>query len=274
MRSLAGFKPAGIGRPTPRVSVLFFLVFLLAFATPAVLLAENSVFSGGGLLPLPKITVGIDGAKNPGEVALSMQILAVLTVLSLAPSILVLSTCFTRIIIVLSFTRRALGTQQIPSNQILAGLALFMTFYAMGPTFTKIHEDAVKPYLDSKIETRTALEKGASHLRTFMYRHTRNKDISLFTKISGASKPRTRDDVPMSALLSAYVISELKTAFQMGILIFIPFLVVDMIVASTLMSMGMIMLPPIMISLPFKLLLFVMVDGWELIIRSLMFSLK
>lgn len=273
MRSLAGYEPAGRGRPTPCVSVLLFLAFMLAIAAPAAVTAQTAS-GGGGSFPLPKITVGVDGAKNPGEVALSMQILALLTILSLAPSIMVLSTCFTRIVIVLSFTRRALGTQQIPSNQILAGLALFMTFYAMGPTFTKINDDALKPYLDSKIDTKTAVEKGVVHLRHFMMRHTREKDISLFTKISGASKPLTRDDVPLSALLPAYVISEMKTAFQMGILIFIPFLVVDMIVASTLMSMGMIMLPPIMISLPFKLLLFVMVDGWELIIRSLMLSLR
>lgn len=227
----------------------------------------------GGLV-LPKITLGVERAKGPADVAISLQILAILTVLSLVPSILVLSTCFTRIIIVLSFTRRALGTQQIPSNQILAGLALFLTFYAMGPAFEGIYRDAINPYLDSKIDTVTALEKGGKYLRDFMFKHTREADISLFTKLSGAAKPKNRDEVPIRALLPAYVISELKTAFQMGIIIFLPFLVVDMIVASTLMSMGMIMLPPIMISLPFKLLLFVMVDGWELIIQSLMLSLR
>jgi flagellar biosynthetic protein FliP len=228
-----------------------------------------------GDIVVPKITFGIEKSQNTEDVALSLQILAILTVLSLAPAILVLSTCFTRIIIVLSFTRRALGTQQIPSNQILIGLALFLTLFAMGPTFDKINESALQPYLENKINTRTALENGAEHLRTFMFRHTREKDISLLVKLSGEkNKPEKKSDVSLKALLPAYIISEMKTAFQMGIMIFIPFLVVDMIVASTLMSMGMIMLPPIMISLPFKLLLFVMVDGWELIIESLMLSLK
>lgn len=242
-------------------------LFLLHIYSPA--LAQQ------GDLVIPKISIGIEKAKNTQDVAISLQILAILTVLSLAPAILVLSTCFTRIIIVLSFTRKALGTQQIPSNQILIGLALFLTFYAMGPTLDQINSNALQPYLDNKINTRIALEKGASYLRTFMFKHTREKDISLFVKLSGEkNKPEKKSDVSLKSLLPAYVISEMKTAFQMGIMIFIPFLVVDMIVASTLMSMGMIMLPPIMISLPFKLLLFVMVDGWELIIQSLMISLK
>jgi len=218
---------------------------------------------------LPRITIGASQANSPQDVAVTLQILFLLTILTLAPAILLLMTPFTRIVIVLSFLRQALGTQQIPPNQVLIGLALFMTFFVMRPTGDAVYKDALKPYMDGRMGYSQALEKAQVPVRKFMFAQTREKDLALFVKLSKSPRPKNRDEVPTLVLVPSFIISELKTAFTMGFLLFIPFLVIDMVVASTLMAMGMMMLPPIMISLPFKLLLFILVDGWNLIAKSL-----
>ncbi|WP_338825256.1 Flagellar biosynthetic protein FliP [Moorella humiferrea] len=209
---------------------------------------------------------------NPQQLTDAVKILILLTALALVPAALLLMTSFTRIIIVLSFVRSALATQQTPPNQVLIGLALFLTFFIMAPVYKEIKAQAVDPYLAGRITQEEALTVGARPLREFMYRQTREKDLALFVHMSGMPQPRTRDDVPMHVLIPAFVISELKTAFQMGFLIYIPFLIIDLVVASTLMAMGMFMVPPVMISLPFKLMLFVLVDGWYLVVKSLLES--
>ncbi|WP_416202276.1 flagellar type III secretion system pore protein FliP [Paenibacillus sp. JDR-2] len=221
--------------------------------------------------PLPNLDISIgDGSEEPGTSALSLLLL--ITVLSIAPAILVLMTSFTRIVIVLGFVRTSLGTQQMPPNQVLIGLAMFLTFFIMAPTFSQVNEVALQPYLKGEITQTVALEKAADPMKKFMISHTREKDLLLFLNYTKTEKPEKYQDIPITVLVPAYAISELKTAFQMGFMIFIPFLVIDMIVASTLMAMGMMMLPPVMISLPFKLLLFVLVDGWYLIVKSLLLS--
>lgn len=215
----------------------------------------------------------LDLGNTPAQqTSTSLQILLLLTVLSLAPAILMLMTSFTRIIIVLSFVRNALGTQQLPPNQVLVGLALFLTFFIMEPTWNQINTNAVQPYLKNQITQTEAITKAEEPLRSFMFKQTREKDLELFVGLSKMERPKTYHDVPTYVLIPAFVISELKTAFQMGFAIFIPFMVIDMIVSSTLMSIGMMMLPPMMISLPFKLLLFVLVDGWHLVVQSLVTS--
>ncbi|QJD83367.1 flagellar type III secretion system pore protein FliP [Cohnella herbarum] len=219
--------------------------------------------------PIIGVTLG-DGSEPVGASALSMLLL--ITVLSLAPAILVLMTSFTRIVIVLGFVRTSLGTQQMPPNQVLIGLALFMTLFIMAPTFSTLNETALKPYLAGEITQTEALQKASVPMKEFMYKHTREKDLLLFMNYTKTEKPATYQDIPITVLVPAYAISELKTAFQMGFMIFIPFLVIDMVVASTLMAMGMMMLPPVMISLPFKILLFVLVDGWYLVVKSLLTS--
>jgi flagellar biosynthesis protein FliP len=224
------------------------------------------------LIPIPSVTIGVDNASSPQEVATSLQILFALTVLTLAPSILVMMTSFTRIIIVLSFLRSALATQQMPPNQILVGLALFLTFFTMSPYIDQVNQDALQPYLAGTLDQPTAMSKALNPMREFMFKQTRENDIALFVNISDGPRPATQAEVPTMTLIPAFVISELKTAFQIGFLIYIPFIVIDMVVASTLMSMGMMMVPPVMISLPFKILLFILVDGWHLIVQSLIIS--
>ncbi|MCG7407482.1 flagellar type III secretion system pore protein FliP [Paenibacillus sp. ACRRX] len=220
---------------------------------------------------IPGIDIKIgDGGAQSGVTSMSLVLL--ITVLSLAPAILILMTSFTRIVIVLGFVRTSLGTQQMPPNQVLIGLALFMTLFVMSPTLGQVNEVALQPYLKGEITQTAALEKAAVPMKKFMFSHTREKDLLLFMKYTKTEKPKSYEDIPITVLVPAYAISELKTAFQMGFMIFIPFLVVDMVVASTLMSMGMMMLPPVMISLPFKILLFVMVDGWYLVVKSLLMS--
>lgn len=214
------------------------------------------------------------GTTSAQQTGTSLQLLMLMTVLSLAPAILMMMTSFTRIIIVLSFVRNALGTQQLPPNQVMVGLALFLTFFVMTPTFTQINTNAVQPYMNNQITQTQALAKAEEPLRMFMFKQTREKDLELFVGLSKMERPKTYRDVPTTVLIPAFVISELKTAFQMGFAIFIPFIVIDMIVSSTLMSIGMMMLPPMMISLPFKLLLFVLVDGWHLVVESLVTSFK
>jgi flagellar biosynthesis protein FliP len=236
------------------------------FGFQAILLTiQSSVYAD----PIIGVTLG-DGKQPIGASALSMLLL--ITVLSLAPAILVLMTSFTRIVIVLGFVRTSLGTQQMPPNQVLIGLALFMTLFIMAPTLSTLNETALKPYLAGKISQTEALQKASIPMKDFMYKHTREKDLLLFMNYTKTAKPASYQDIPITVLVPAYAISELKTAFQMGFMIFIPFLIIDMVVASTLMAMGMMMLPPVMISLPFKILLFVLVDGWYLVVKSLLTS--
>ncbi|MCL4294716.1 MAG: flagellar type III secretion system pore protein FliP [Anaerolineae bacterium] len=209
---------------------------------------------------------------NPQVVSGGLQIMLLLTVLSLAPAVLVMVTAFTRIIIVLSFVRSALAVPQLPPNQVLIGMALFLTFFVMAPTWNQINEQALQPYLNEEIDQKTAYERGVEPIRVFLFRQTRERDLALFVDLAKLPRPKAQADIPTYVLIPAFIISELKTAFQMGVIVFIPFLIIDMVVSSALMSMGMMMLPPSIISLPFKLLLFVMVDGWHLIVRSLMLS--
>lgn len=221
--------------------------------------------------PIIGVTLG-DGSEPIGASALSLLLL--ITVLSLAPAILVLMTSFTRIVIVLGFVRTSLGTQQMPPNQVLIGLALFMTLFIMAPTLSQVNEQALQPYLRGDISQTDALQRASVPMKEFMFKHTREKDLLLFMNYTNTEKPETVQDIPLTVLIPSYALSELKTAFQMGFMIFVPFLVIDMVVASTLMAMGMMMLPPVMISLPFKILLFVLVDGWYLVIRSLLTSFQ
>jgi flagellar biosynthetic protein FliP len=228
--------------------------------------------TGTDSLSTPSVTLSIGAAGQPQQVSTGVQLLLLLTVLSIAPSILILATAFTRIVIVLSLLRNAIGTPTAPPNQVLLGLALLLTFFVMAPTFTRIDQEALQPYLANKIDQSTAFTKAAEPLREFMFAQTRSKDIELFMSMSKLDQPKTLDDIPNTVLLPAFVISELKTAFVMGFVLYVPFLVIEMVVSSVLLSLGMMMLPPSLISLPFKILLFVMVDGWYLIARSLIMS--
>jgi flagellar biosynthesis protein FliP len=209
---------------------------------------------------------------DPGNVSTSIKLLLLLTIIALAPSILILMTSFARIVIVLSFVRTSLATNQMPPNQILIGLALFMTFFIMAPTFSEINEEALQPLFNDEITLDEAYSRASMPIKEFMAEHTRQKDLALFMNYSEMDKPESLEDIPLTTIVPAFAISELKTAFQMGFMIFIPFLIIDMAVSSILMSMGMMMLPPVMISLPFKILLFVLVDGWYLVTHSLLES--
>lgn len=210
--------------------------------------------------------------SSPDTVSTSVKLFLLLTVLSLAPSILILMTSFTRIIIVLSFVRTSLATQQMPPNQVLVGLALFLTFFIMAPIFGEVNNEALTPLFNDEINLEEAYERAAIPFKDFMSSNTRKKDLELFLNYANMERPESIQDIPLTALVPAFALSEMKTAFQIGFMIFIPFLVIDMIVASILMSMGMMMLPPVMISLPFKILLFVLVDGWYLVVKSLLQS--
>jgi flagellar biosynthetic protein FliP len=223
-------------------------------------------------LALPTISVGMGKATKPGDMAVVLQIFFLMTILSLAPGLLIMTTSFTRIVVVLSFLRTAMGTQQAPSNQIVIGLSLFLTFFVMSPVWQQVNTQALQPFKAQTITQEQAIANGVAPVRKFMLSQTREKDMSLFLSMSKLPRPKNADDIPILTLIPAFIISELRTAFQIGFLIYIPFLVVDMVVASVLMSMGMMMLPPVMISLPFKILLFVLVDGWGLVIGSLVKS--
>jgi flagellar biosynthetic protein FliP len=237
-----------------------------------VLLIMPSLAGAAPLVPVPNVSIGVEAANDPKDVALSLQILLTLTVLSLAPSILIMMTSFTRIIIVLSFLRSALATQQMPPNQVLVGLALFITFFTMSPYLEQVNKEGLQPYLAGTINQEDGMTAALKPMRTFMFKQTRENDLALFVNLSEGPRPNSQDDIPTTTLIPSFIISELKTAFQIGFLIYIPFIVIDMVVASTLMSMGMMMVPPAMISLPFKLLLFILVDGWHLLISSLIAS--
>ncbi|MBW1635201.1 MAG: flagellar type III secretion system pore protein FliP [Deltaproteobacteria bacterium] len=226
----------------------------------------------GHAVSLPTITFGVDNADSPKQVSNAIQVLLLLTILSVAPAILLMTTCFTRIVIVLGFVRQAMGTQNMPPTQVILGLSLFLTFFVMSPTINKINSEALQPYMNEKIDQQEALEKALKPMREFMFSQVREDELALLTEIAMDREPTDSVDVPTMTLIPAFMLSELKRAFQMGFMIYIPFLVIDMIVASILMSMGMMMLPPVIISMPFKLLLFVLVDGWGLVVGSLIKS--
>jgi len=248
-----------------RICLIAFLLTVVFFCSPWSAQAAQ-------LIPLPQVQLGVANVDNPQQTSNSLQILFLLTILSLAPAILIMMTSFTRIIIVLSFLRSALSTQQMPPNQILIGLALFLTFFTMAPTWNQVNNQALHPYLAGKIKQDVAINKALDPVRSFMFKQTREKDIALFVYLAKIERPHNQKEVPTYVLIPAFIISELKTAFQIGFMIFIPFLVIDLVVASTLMAMGMMMLPPVMISLPLKIMLFILVDGWHLVVRSLILS--
>jgi flagellar biosynthetic protein FliP len=221
---------------------------------------------------LPKISLSVNDSQKPADVAMTLQILFLVTILALAPSIMIMVTSFVRIIIVFSFLKRALGTQTMPPDQTLVGLALFMTFFIMAPVFTEINNRAVQPYLAEKVTFSEGIKIAAEPVRAFMLRQVNERDVALFLRMSKAPAPRTVKDLPFWVIVPAFITSELKIAFIIGFLLYIPFLVIDMVVASVLLSMGMMMLPPIMISLPFKIILFVLIDGWTLLVQNLVMS--
>jgi flagellar biosynthetic protein FliP len=236
------------------------IIFLFLFLVPEITLAQAPGLPGIVIEDLP------GGGQS---YSLTLQILALMTLLTLLPAVLLMMTSFTRIIIVLSILRQALGTAQTPPNQVLVGLALFLSFFIMAPIFTQVNDDAIQPYLDETIKADVAIEKALMPIKSFMLKQTRHTDIELFVQLAGHEELKGSADVPLRFLLPAFVTSELKTAFQIGFLIFVPFMVIDLVVASVLMSMGMMMLSPMMISLPFKILLFVLIDGWSLILGTL-----
>jgi flagellar biosynthesis protein FliP len=244
------------------IALCALFVLLLAGCTPGEI----------GGQPVPRVNIGVDQAQGPQETVTSLQILVLLTVLSLAPAFLIMVTAFTRIIIVLSLIRNAIGVPQLPPNQVLLGLALFLTFFVMAPVWQQVQTNALTPFTAGQISQGEAYARAEQPVREFMLRQVREKDLALFVYLAKIEQPRTVEDVPTYVVVPAFIISELKTAFQMGFVIFIPFLVIDMVVSTILMSMGMMMLPPVLISLPFKILLFVMVDGWYLLTRALVLS--
>ncbi len=246
------------------------------FILLVVLLCSTTVHAqdgGGTSLGLPKISLGVEQAQNPKDFTTTLQVLAVITVLTLAPSILIMMTCFTRIIIVFHFIKQAMGTQAQPPAQLLTGLALFLTFFVMQPALNKANSEGLQPYMRQEISQEEAVTRMVTPFREFMLKHTREEDLRLFIKLSGKDKPADLSEVSTWTVIPAYSISEIRIAFQIGFIIFIPFLVIDMIISSILMSLGMMMLPPQIISLPVKILLFLIVDGWNLIIDSLMRSI-
>lgn len=250
-----------------RFVLLLFFIFIVG-------LAATTVAKGQPVQPPAESgsTAETINLEDTAASSMPVQIIVLLTVLSFIPALLISMTCFTRLIVVFHFLRQALGTQEAPNNQVLLGLALFITLFVMGPTFTDVYQQALKPMMDGEIKQSEALEKGLVPLRAYMIQHTREKDLALFLRLSKSPRPNTVDDVPTTALVPAYMISELKTAFQIGFVLFLPFLVIDLAVSSVLLSMGMMQLPPVIVSLPLKILLFVMVDGWYLIISSLVKS--
>jgi len=242
------------------------LVIVLSCAVSLVLAAP----AGAQNMPIPNVSLNFgDGSNDPGKVAVVMQLLLLLTVLSLAPAILMMLTSFTRVVIVLSFLRQAIGVQQLPPNQVILGLSLFLTVFVMAPVGQQMNQVALQPYLEHKISQAEAVSRGLEPLRTFMLRQTRERDLGLMAQLGKIPPPKTPADLPTHVLIPAFALSEVKTAFQMGFVLFVPFLIIDLVVASVLMSMGMMMLSPVLISLPFKLMLFVLVDGWSLVMGTL-----
>lgn len=242
---------------------LFFIV--IAFMTLAIPAWAQQV-------TLPSLNLGFKSTDNPTEVVNAVKLVIILTVLTLAPAILIMMTGFARILIVFSFLRQALGLQQTPPNQLLVGMSLFLTFFIMNPIFKEINTNAIQPYLAGTKGQEAALDEALLPLRKFMFNQTRDADLSLFVRLAKLENPKTRADIPTLVLIPSFIISELKTAFQIGFLIFLPFLVIDIVTSSVLMAMGMMMLPPVVISMPFKIMLFVLVDGWGLLVGSMVKS--
>ena len=261
------------GQKRGKISINKYVVVILALSIGILFMSSSKSYHVYAATteetPFP---IGFDLTVGTGEsdqVVSSLQILFLLTIISLAPSILVMLTSFTRVVVVLHFVRSALGTQQTPPNQVLIGLALFLTLFIMTPVISNVNSNALQPYSNGEITQEEAIDRGLSPIREFMFKQVNDKDLALFIEISQVENIDTQDDIPTATLIPAFIISELRTAFIIGFLIYIPFIVIDMIVASTLMSMGMMMLPPVMISMPFKLLLFILADGWSLVIGEL-----
>jgi flagellar biosynthetic protein FliP len=246
-----------------------FPVFLIIFF---IVLTSMSFAQQSTTFPFPKIGINVGTSNNPNDVSVTLQILFLLTVLSLAPSLMIMTTSYLRIIIVFSFLKTALGTPQMPPAQLMAGVALFLTFFVMAPTWNKVNDIALKPLMSGQITAQEAYDKGIEPVREFMFRNVRNEDLELFIGLAHLNRPNDRNDLPTYVVIPAFVLSELRAGFIIGFFLFIPFLMVDMIISSILMSMGMMMLPPTLISLPFKILLFILVDGWHLIVGSLVRS--
>lgn len=242
------------------------LILLLTFFI--VNFTHKEVEAANPTMPV-KVSLSIEDTEEPKKMATVIQIMLGLTILSLAPAMLMLLTPFTRIVVILAFLKKAMGTGTQPSSQILIGLALFLSFYIMAPVLGEINDNALQPYMKSEITQQVAFAKAVEPLRQFMFTYTREKDLAMFVHVSKMERPKTKADIPTHILIPSFVMSELKTAFQMGFILYLPFLILDMVVASVLLSMGMMMLPPIMVSMPFKILLFVLVDGWHLVIRSI-----
>lgn len=247
---------------------------MLKYVFPCILLFVVFSPSFSHALSIPTISFGVENATSPEQVSTGLQVLFLLTILSIAPAILLMTTCFTRIVIVLGFVRQAMGTQNMPPTQVIIGLALFLSFFIMAPTINTINEDALQPYLNEEINQDEALAKAMEPMRDFMFSQVKESELTMLSDITMDNEPYDKNDIPTMTLIPAFMLSELKRAFQMGFMIYVPFLVIDMIVASILMSMGMMMLPPVIISMPFKLLLFVLVDGWALIVGSLIKSFQ
>ncbi len=249
-----------------KLKVLTIVIFLSLIFAPEIIPQAKTT------LPLPKIGIDVGTSDSPQDVSVTLQLLLLMTVLSLAPSLMIMTTSYLRIIIVFHFLKSALGTQQMPPGQLLAGIALFITFFVMAPTWGKVNDIALKPLMDGKMSVNEAYDKGIEPIREFMFRNVREADLELFIGLSNMKRPNNRNELPTYIVVPAFALSELRAGFIIGFFMFIPFLMVDMIVASILMSMGMMMLPPMLISLPFKILLFVLVDGWNLIVGSLVRS--
>lgn len=250
------------------------LVGIVLITICFVLIFSSKIYAAPANVPIPRVNISLDGAGDSKNYVDNIKLLIMLTILTLLPSFIIMMTSFIRITVVFGFLRSAMGTQQSPPNQVFIGLALFLTVFIMTPVYNEINTKAFMPYMENKINQEQAIEIGAAPLRQFMLKQTRKKDLELFIEVGKINKDVTADKMPLYIVVPSFIISELKTAFQIGFLLFIPFLIVDLVVASILMSMGMMMLPPVMISLPFKLLLFVMVDGWHLLVKSLIMSFK
>jgi flagellar biosynthesis protein FliP len=248
------------------------IILTIIIVSGSFLFSESTFAQKANAFPLPSIGLDIKTSDKPQDVSVTLQILLLMTVLSLAPSIMIMTTAYLRIIIVFHFLKNALGTQQMPPGQLLAGLGLFITFFVMAPTWSKVNDEALKPLMDGKITVEQAYDKGIEPIRGFMFKHVRDEDLQLFIGMANIERPKTRTELPTYILVPAFALSELRTGFIMGFFLFIPFIMVDMIVSSILLSMGMMMIPPMMISLPFKILLFILVDGWNLVVGSVVRS--
>ena len=231
-----------------------------------------TVLPSSAAMTLPNINIGLTNANTPQDFTNGLQILIWLTILSLAPSILIMTTCFVRLVVVLALTRQALGAGTLPPNQVITSLALILTFFIMAPTFNEVNEKALQPYMKNQITQQVAIERGIEPIRNFMFKQTHEKELALFVRMAKIERPKVKEDIPTYVLIPSFIMSELKTAFTIGFVVYLPFLVIDIVVSSVLVSMGMMFLPPSMIALPFKLIMFVMVDGWALIVRSLVES--